>query len=597
MTDTGDLLSLRPGDDPGPEGAPQPDRNVPAGSGPPPYLVLARKYRPAGFEDLLGQDVLVRTLTNAFANGRIAHAFLFVGIRGVGKTTTARIIAQGLNCTSGGRPTTRPCGACTSCTQARAERHLDILEIDAASHTGVDHMRELINAAHYRPATARYKVYIVDEVHMLSSSAFNALLKTLEEPPAHVVFIFCTTEARKVPVTVLSRCQRFDLLRVPQELLADHFRRIVQLEDARIDDEALRLIARAADGSVRDGLSILDQAISHQGGAIEADATRDMLGFADRSRILDLFERIMAGETAAALEQMARLYAEGAEPGAVLEDLLGLTHWLSRIRIHPDSATALEVPENERTRGRELAARLSVPVLGRTWQMILQALKEAAVAPDSRNAVEMAVIRLCFVADLPDPGALVRQLHDESPEAARKPAAERAPSAAAAPTGGIRAVAAARAVQPAARPAPTAAPHAAAATFADFVRQLRGRKHARLAYDLENYVHLVRYDPQLRQLEYRVAEGAPSDFVGSLAKDLERTTGSRWLLALVQSGGQETLRQQHAKQHADRMRIADAHPLVATARRRSARLPDAIRKREPAVVDVRVRPSAGGTQA
>ena len=427
MTETGGLLELGTAGDPEANGPPAADQEQGTDSGQPAYLVLARKYRPSTFEDLLGQEVLVRTLTNAFEQGRIAHAFLFVGVRGVGKTTTARIIARGLNCLSSDNPTVRPCGACASCTEALAERHLDILEIDGASHTGVDDVRELTDAAHYRPTTGRYKVYIVDEVHMLSQQAFNALLKTLEEPPAHVVFIFCTTEVRRVPVTVLSRCQRFDLLRVPQELLVEHFRRIVELEAARIDDEALRLIARAADGSVRDGLSILDQAISHQGGVIEAPATRDMLGFADRTLVFDLFERIMAGEAAAALEQLTSLYAAGAEPRVVLEDMLGLTHWLSRICVAPESAEAPEVPEHERTRGRELAEKLSVPVLARTWQMILRALEEAGSAPDSRSAIEMAVIRLCFVADLPDPGALVRRLGAEGAATEADPAPAAAP--------------------------------------------------------------------------------------------------------------------------------------------------------------------------
>ncbi len=596
MTQSGGLLDLDPKDSSEPREAPKENPSTLTESGPAPYLVLARKYRPLVFEDLLGQDVLIRTLTNAFAKGRIAHAFLFVGIRGVGKTTTARIIAQGLNCTRGPRPTARPCGACTSCTEARAERHLDIIEIDAASHTGVDHMRELTSSVQYRPATARYKVYIMDEVHMLSTSAFNALLKTLEEPPAHAIFIFCTTDVRKVPVTVLSRCQRFDLLRVPQELLVNHFRRIVQLEGAQIDDEALRLIARTADGSVRDGLSILDQAISHQGGAIEAAATREMLGFADRTLILDLFEQVMAGDAAAALDQLARLYAEGAEPGAVLEDLLGLIHWLSRISIHPDSAAAPEVPEYERTRGRELASRLSVSILGRAWQMTLRALQETQAAPDSRSVVDMAVIRLCFVADLPDPGTLVQRLGGDGDKPHQEPSS--ASPAAAPPPAGVRAAAAGAAIAPAAPPAARApVPGPAAGTFAELVQQLRDRRYARLAYNLENYVHLVRYDPQQQQMEYRAAANAPQGFVESLAKDLERTTGCRWLLALVQSGGQETLREQRGKQREDRLRMARAHPLFAAALQGSRKLPDNLRKSVPTVIDVRVRSAAGDNRA
>ncbi|MCY4430848.1 MAG: DNA polymerase III subunit gamma/tau [Rhodospirillales bacterium] len=595
MTETGGLLELDKVGESGPENPRAEDQKPGADSGQPAYLVLARKYRPTTFDVLLGQEVLVRTLTNAFELGRIAHAFLFVGVRGVGKTTTARIIARGLNCLGSTQPTVRPCGECASCTEALAERHLDILEIDGASHTGVDDVRDLTDAAHYRPTTGRYKVYIVDEVHMLSQAAFNALLKTLEEPPAHVVFIFCTTEVRRVPVTVLSRCQRFDLLRVPQEVLAEHFRRIVQLEKARIDDEALRLIARAADGSVRDGLSILDQAISHQGGVIEAPATREMLGFADRTLVFDLFEQVMAGEAPVALAQLAKLYAAGAEPRAVLEDLLALTHWLSRIRVAPESADAPEVPENERTRGRELAAKLSVPVLARAWQMILRALEEAGAAPDSRSVIEMAVIRLCFVADMPDPGTLVRRLSDADRTAGAGPASGVAPRAA--PVGGTQAVAGtAGAAQAVAEPAaaPARSPRAVApATFEDLVELLRDRKHARLVYNLENYVHLVRYDPRQRQIEYRASEKAPSRFVGSLAQDLERTTGFRWLLALVQSGGQETVRERRVKQHEARLRLAQAQPIVATARRRVRDLPDGMRVSEPAVNEVRERSATG----
>ena len=396
-------------------------------------------------------------------------------------------------------------------------------------------------------------------------------------------------------MTVLSRCQRFDLLRVPQEVLAEHFRRIVQLENARIDDEALRLIARAADGSVRDGLSILDQAISHQGGAIEAPATREMLGFADRTLVFDLFEQVMAGEAPAALAQLAKLYAAGAEPRAVLEDLLALTHWLSRIRVAPESADAPEVPENERTRGSGLAAKLSVPVLARAWQMILRSLEEAGAAPDSRSVIEMAVIRLCFVADMPDPGTLVRRLGGADGTAEAGPASSAVPQAG--PVGGTRAVAAtAGAAQAVAEPAtaPARSPRAVApATFADLVDLLRDRKHARLVYNLENYVHLVRYDPGKRQIEYRVSEKAPSRFVGSLAKDLERTTGSRWLLALVQSGGQETLRERRVKQHEVRLRLAQAQPIVATARRRVRDLPDGMRVGEPTVNEVRERSETG----
>ena len=593
MTETGSLLDERSSGPPEVAGQPPEATGADNVSARPAYLVLARKYRPSTFDDLLGQDVVVRTLTNAFEQGRIAHAFLFVGVRGVGKTTTARIIARGLNCQSDSRPIVRPCGQCPSCTEALAERHLDILEIDGASHTGVDDVRGLTEAAHYRPTTGRYKVYIVDEVHMLSQAAFNALLKTLEEPPPHVVFIFCTTEVRRLPVTVLSRCQRFDLLRVPQEILAQHFRRIVELEGAQIDDEALRLIARAADGSVRDGLSILDQAISHQGAAIEGTATRDMLGVADRTLVFDLFEQIMAGEAAAALEQVARLYGAGADPRAVLEDLLGLTHWLSRIRAAPETADAPEVPEAERVRGRDLAARLTVPVLARVWQMTLRSLEEAAAAPDAKSVVDMAVIRLCYVADLPDPGTLIRRLEAEGGTSSAGPGLSAIKSAgpASTPSGrGRGAVAAvwgqqASAVPSGARPeAPPAS--ATPSSFDELIELLRDGKHARLVYNLENYVHLVRFDARQRQLEYRVSPKAPSGFVETLALELERKTGSRWLLVLVQAGGGETVRERRVALREQRRGLAESQSIVATARKRVRNLPDGMRVGEPTVNEV-----------
>ncbi|MGB3408467.1 MAG: DNA polymerase III subunit gamma/tau, partial [Jannaschia sp.] len=391
----------------------------------PAYQVLARKYRPATFADLIGQEPMVRTLRNAFAVDRIAQAFILTGIRGTGKTTTARIVAKGLNCVGPdgtGGPTTDPCGLCEPCVAIAEGRHVDVLEMDAASNTGVGDMREIIDSVHYRAASARYKIYIIDEVHMLSTSAFNALLKTLEEPPAHVKFIFATTEIRKVPVTVLSRCQRFDLRRIEPEVMIAHLAGVASRESAEIAHDALGLIARAAEGSVRDAMSLLDQAISHGAGETTADQVRAMLGLADRGRVMDLFEMIMKGEAAAALMELSAQYSDGADPMAVLRDLAEVTHWVSVIQITPDAAEDPTVSPDERARGQAFAAGLQMRSLTRMWQMLLKALEEVAMAPNAMMAAEMAVIRLTHVSDLPSPDELIRKLRDSPVPTASAPA-------------------------------------------------------------------------------------------------------------------------------------------------------------------------------
>ncbi|MFT9016317.1 MAG: DNA polymerase III subunit gamma/tau [Acetobacter sp.] len=418
-----------------PEPAAAPSVSLPAGvpaAAPPaaqsatPYRVLARKYRPTTFDDLIGQEAMVRTLRNAFALGRVAHAFMLTGVRGVGKTTTARIIARALNCTGpdgNGGPTADPCGVCPNCLAILADRHPDVLEMDAASRTGVDDVREIIEATRFRPMQGRMKVFIIDEVHMLSRNAFNALLKTLEEPPAQVTFIFATTELRKVPVTVLSRCQRFDLRRVPQADLVGLFARIADKEHVRLSDDALALVARAADGSVRDGLSLLDQAIaqgssdnaSGTGGAnpqgvIAASVVTDMLGLADREVVFDLLEAALTGQPEQALALMDAAHARGADAGLVLGDMLELVHTLSRLRAVPSAGQSADMPEAERVRGTQMAASFPVPVFMRAWQMLLKGLQELETAPDRRAAADMVLIRLCFVADLPSPEDLVRRL-------------------------------------------------------------------------------------------------------------------------------------------------------------------------------------------
>src|SRR5438552_14529093 len=356
---------------------------------------------------------MVRTMSNAIASGRIAHAFILTGVRGVGKTTTARILARALNCIgadSTGGPTISPCGECVHCRSIAEDRHVDVIEMDAASRTGVDDIRDLTEGVRYRPVSARYKIYIIDEVHMLSRNAFNALLKTLEEPPPDVKFVFATTEIHKVPVTVLSRCQRFSLRRVPVELLIRHYRQIAEAEGVEAEPGALALIARAADGSVRDGLSLLDQAIALSGRRVEETAVRDMLGVADRGRIFDLLQSVFRGDIAAALAQMGDLYREGADPLIVLQDLLDLSHFLTRLKLAPEAGSGDPVAEGDRERARPLAEKLSMPVLARAWQMLLKGLEEVQVAPSPIQAAEMVLVRLAYVADLPAPAELVRSV-------------------------------------------------------------------------------------------------------------------------------------------------------------------------------------------
>ncbi|MDE3061315.1 MAG: DNA polymerase III subunit gamma/tau, partial [Pseudomonadota bacterium] len=370
----------------------------------PEYRVLARKYRPATFADLIGQEALVRTLTNAIETGRIAHAFLLTGIRGVGKTTTARIIARALNCEQG--PTISPCGTCANCTMIAEDRHMDVIEMDAASHTGVGDIRELIDTVRYLPGSARYKVYIIDEVHMLSTSAFNALLKTLEEPPPHVKFIFATTEARKIPVTILSRCQRFDLKRVPLETLATHLANICAKEQVQAEEEALKIMAVAAEGSVRDALSLLDQAITR--GPITAASVRQMLGSADNTATFRLLETLLVGDIAGALAELRRQYADGADPLLIVQDALEVTHLITRVKVTPAALADVSLSEHDRAAAKAMADKLAMPVLTRLWQMWLKGIGEVRMAPMPLAALEMLLVRIAYAAELPTPAEVIR---------------------------------------------------------------------------------------------------------------------------------------------------------------------------------------------
>ena len=528
------------------------------------YRVLARKYRPVDLADLIGQDAIVRTLQNAFALGRIAHAFMLTGVRGVGKTSTARIIARALNCTGpngDGGPTATPCGVCSECRAILADRHPDVIEMDAASRTGVDDVREIIEAARFRPMQARAKVFIVDEVHMLSRNAFNALLKTLEEPPGHVKFIFATTEWRKVPVTVLSRCQRFDLRRVSVSEMSARFAKIAGLEAVNVADAALAMIAQAADGSVRDGLSLLDQAIALGGGGlagrdqpeIDAALVADMLGLTDRAIVFDLMEAVVAGEVAAVLTVTDRAYDRGADLGILLGDLLELSHLLTRIRSVPALRSSNDLTELERVRGAALAGRLGIPALTRIWQMLLKGLAELDIAPDRRAAAEMVLIRLCHLAELPSPGELVTELR-------RSTASASMPLASARPDGATS-TQMARTGALALRSEPEAVPRAAMpARFRDLIALAASAREPLLGGHLQHSVHLVRYAPPI--IEIRPDPAAPRDLAMRLGALLLDATGVRWTIAVSNAPGEPTLAAQDAAQaHAVRL-DAGEHPLI-----------------------------------
>ncbi|WP_102226684.1 DNA polymerase III subunit gamma/tau [Acidimangrovimonas sediminis] len=541
----------------------------------PKYQVLARKYRPETFADLVGQDAMVRTLKNAFAADRIAQAFIMTGIRGTGKTTTARIIAKGLNCVGpdgNGGPTTEPCGQCEPCRAIMEGRHVDVMEMDAASRTGVGDIREIIDSVHYRAASARYKIYIIDEVHMLSTSAFNALLKTLEEPPAHVKFIFATTEIRKVPVTVLSRCQRFDLRRIEPEQMIGLLKKIAGAEGAQISEDALALITRAAEGSARDATSLLDQAISHGAGETTAEQVRAMLGLADRGRVLDLFDMVMKGDAAGALSELSSQYADGADPMAVLRDLAEITHWLSVIKITPEAAEDPTISPDERARGQKMATALPMRALTRMWQMLLKALEEVAQAPNAMMAAEMAVIRLTHVAELPSPEDLIRRLQN-APRPPEGPGG--GGGGGARPAGGgpgpggmvhapMRGPSMVPTRGPSAQLAPAEVPDALAARFPSFdhvVELIRTMRDVKLLVEVETGLRLARYAPG--RIEFEPAPNAPQDLAARLAGRLQGWTHQRWGVSIVASGGQPTIADtRDAKRAEEEAKLRAENPLV-----------------------------------
>jgi DNA polymerase III subunit gamma/tau len=509
-----------------------------------PYRVLARKYRPQRFSELIGQDAMVTTLANAIRRDRLAHAFLMTGVRGVGKTSTARLIAKALNCVGPdgmGGPTIDPCGACEPCRAIAEGRHIDVIEMDAASHTGVDDVREIIEASRYAAVAARYKIYIIDEVHMLSKNAFNALLKTLEEPPAHVKFLFATTEVHKVPITVLSRCQRFDLKRIPADTLAAHFAHVVAAEGFEAEPEALALIARAAEGSARDGLSILDQAISHasiEGAGVRADTVREMLGLSDRGAVRELFGVLIAGDAAAALAALRRQYDLGVDPVSVLRTLLETVHGitLAKVGTAPDPAQPVE----EREALAEWASRMSFPMLHRLWQLVLKGHDETAQAALPVEAAEMALLRVIHASQLPDPGELARQLREGRVAApAPEPASAPAPASEASPSSSLP------------------------ATLRELFDLLeRSGRHA-LAVAMSNHARPVRFVPP--EIELSTARPIPSDFPRELSEALRGITGERWRVTTVDAPGEPSLREAEAGEDARYEQWVRSQPVVAAA--------------------------------
>ncbi|MGE0564380.1 MAG: DNA polymerase III subunit gamma/tau [Pseudolabrys sp.] len=546
-----------------------------AGAG---YRVLARKYRPSTFDDLIGQDAMVRTVSNAFETGRIPQAWILTGVRGVGKTTTARILARALNYElpdgSVTGPTIKMPVLGTQCQAIMESRHLDVLEMDAASHNGVEDVRQINDAIRYAPVSARYKVYILDEVHMLSGAAFNALLKTLEEPPPHAKFIFATTEIRKVPVTVLSRCQRFDLRRVDAALLIEHLGGIAKKEGVEVEPAALALIARAAEGSVRDSLSLLDQAIAHAAGKVAAEDVRQMLGLADRVRVVDLFEALMKGDAEAALKEIRDQYDIGADPAVLLADLAEFTHFVTRVKIVPSVADDVSLSEAERIRGRAFATQLSMRVLSRAWQMLLKGMNEVAQAARPLAAAEMVLVRIAYAADLPTPDEVIRSLGNSEgvgETASARPAnggngngaSVSATSASSAPRydaprGAPRGSAMA-APRVSADPAP-AVPTLTLGKFEDIIALAADKRDVSMKMALERDVRLVRCEDG--RLEIALEKSARNTLVHDLSRKLSEWTGKRWMVVVSAEPGAPTMKSQAEAREAELKHGVRAIPLV-----------------------------------
>jgi DNA polymerase-3 subunit gamma/tau len=572
------------------------------------YRVLARKYRPATFDDLIGQDAMVRTVSNAFETARLPQAWILTGVRGVGKTTTARILARALNYElpdgSITGPTVKMPVLGMHCQAIMESRHIDVIEMDAASHNSVEDVRQINDAIRYAPVSARYKVYILDEVHMLSGAAFNALLKTLEEPPSHAKFIFATTEIRKVPITILSRCQRFDLRRIDASVLVKHLERIAEKEAIEIEPEALALIARAAEGSARDALSLLDQATAHAAGPVRAEHIRQMLGLADRARIIDLFEALMRGDVASALTELRAQYDTGADPAVVLTDLAEFTHFVTRVKIIPAVADDPAFIEAERVRGRTFAEKLSMRVLSRTWQMLFKGITEVAAAGRPLPAAEMVLVRIAYAADLPTPDEALRSLNDSGapPRAAAVASSSSAGSAprpaphAPAHRGEDRKGSDAPPFEAARGDAPRGAPKAAMAPardsivrspiattaplvvdrFEDLIALVAQKRDLAIKLALERDVRLVRYEDG--RLEITLEPGAAKTLVNDLARKFSEWTRRQWMVVVSAEEGQPTVKSQNEARRAELKSGVGSNPLVQAV---LARFPGA------EIVDVR----------
>ena len=571
------------------------------------YRVLARKYRPRDFSGLIGQEPMVRTLTNAFASGRIAQAWMLTGVRGVGKTTTARILARALNYKTADtdQPTILMDAIGEHCQAILEGRHVDVIEMDAASHTGIDDIREIIEQVRYAPVSARYKVYIIDEVHMLSTQAFNGLLKTLEEPPPHVKFIFATTEIRKVPITVLSRCQRFDLRRIDAALIKSHLAHIGGLEGVEAEDDALAMIARAAEGSMRDAQSIFDQAIAHGGENVTAEAVRSMLGLSDRNRVIDLFEHLMKGDIAAALAEYRAQYDTGADPAVVLTDLAEFNHLVTRLRFVPEAASDASLTEDERRRGADFAERLSVKVLSRTWQMLLKGIPEVHGASRPVSAGEMVLIRIAHAASLPTLDEALKMLDgDTLPSNGPQP---NSPRPTGSPNGnGVSAVGQARmpggaggaqtmrlvqredappAMQPA--PAPVVEDETVPVrSLADIAALATSNRDVAFKALLKRCVRLVRIEPG--NLQIGLTDDAPRDLAGQIGAKLQAWTGRRWMVSVAREGGGPTLAEEEANKRETAFTDAKSDPAVAAI---LAKFPGA------KIIDVRIPDAPGDTDA
>jgi len=517
------------------------------------YRVLARKYRPQGFKSLIGQEALVRTISNAIAQNKLAQAYMLTGIRGIGKTTSARIIAKALNCIGPdgkGGMTPDPCGVCKHCQDIANGSHVDVIEMDAASNTGVDNIREIIEGARYNPLSARYKIYIIDEVHMLSKGAFNALLKILEEPPERVKFIFATTEIRKVPVTILSRCQRFDLKRIDTATLANYFKEICDKEKVSFEENALALIAKAADGSVRDGLSLLDQAIAHGNGAVSEAQVREMIGLADKGALFDLYELLMKGDMPAVLKLAENLYNLGTDPLTLANDLLDLTHWLTQIKITPDVLKDGILSEQERTRGKQLADNLSISTLSRTWQMLLKGNSEVKFSESPIKALEMLLVRLAYASDLPSVLELAEQIKSGVIVTEAQKKTENLPVASATTTEQPR--------------TPLPAPQenkAVLQTLSDIVKYAQQKGQMLFAFHISTYVHPV--EVAFGKLHFSAPDNAPDSLQKDLRQFLKNETGVDWDVVQTDTAGGMSLKEQEKdKQEKAKEKLAQT-PLVS----------------------------------